>query len=111
MAQSPYVGAGVPDRQAIGLPGFTHREKIMLSLQDELRQTHARYGISLQDPLWWLNFVIPGREHFDNIREQVYWQQQEGQAKSGDMKCSKCGANIPSDAQFCDACGEKYRNT
>lgn len=58
-------------------PGFARRDAIMLSLQEALRQTHARYGLLVDDPLWWLDFVIPERQRRDDRRAAVYWRQQE----------------------------------
>jgi len=88
-------------------PGFELRQSVMLSLLEELRETHQRYGICLLEPIWWLNFVIPGREKVDNIREQVYWQQQEGYAKSGSIPCKKCSAAALPEDKYCEQCGEK----
>ena len=54
-------------------PGFDKREEIMLALVEEMRQTCARNGLILQDPIWALNFIISGRERWDATREARYW--------------------------------------
>lgn len=87
--------------------GFRKREEVMLSLQEELKTTHARYGVSLQDPLYLLNFVIPGRERVANRREEIYWQQQEHMAEENSNRCPKCATSLPPGARHCDHCGKK----
>jgi hypothetical protein len=54
-------------------PGFDKREEIMLALVEEMSQTCARNGLILQDPIWSLNFIIPGRERWDATREARHW--------------------------------------
>lgn len=54
-------------------PGFHKREEIMLALVEEMRQTCARNGLILQDPIWALNFIVPDRERWDATREARYW--------------------------------------
>lgn len=54
-------------------PGFHKREEIMLALVEEMRQTCARNGLILQDPIWALNFIIPGRERWEATSEARYW--------------------------------------
>jgi hypothetical protein len=87
--------------------GFGKREEVMLSLEEQLKQTHARYGIALQDPLYLLNFVIPGRERLAGTREEIYWQQKERMAGTADNLCPQCGASLPQGAEHCDQCGAK----
>jgi len=91
--------------EAVLTIGFGKREEVMLSLEEQLKPTHACYGIALQDPLYLLNFVIPGRERLAGTHEEIYWQQQERIAGAANNFCPHCGASLPPDARHCDNCG------
>jgi len=87
---------------------FSHREQVMLSLQEELRQTHANYGIVLRDPIWWLDFIIPGREKIDLLREKVYWETKTEYTPPLERICSHCKFTNLFDAVYCDKCGAEF---
>jgi outer membrane protein assembly factor BamB len=86
---------------------FAFRDNIMLSLDESLKQTHARYGISLRDPLYYLNFIIPGREQVDNKLEEVYWQDKMQRAAGARADCSHCAESRQKNESSCEFCGKK----
>lgn len=88
---------------------FDRRDEIMLSLLEELRPSHRQYGISLLEPLYYLNFIIPGREHLDNARETIYWQGQHSQLSNHPARCPHCQAELAPNAKFCDKCSAKIK--
>jgi hypothetical protein len=100
--------------------GFAHRAEMMLALEEELRASTQHSGVLLQDPLWALNFLIPGRERIDAIRESKYWERRENQAnaqggegsdESNSLECPQCNRVNEPNAEFCDACGESLSIT
>ncbi len=57
-------------------PAFAHREEVVLTLQELLRETAVHFGVQVVDPMYYLNFINPQREKVDNLREAVYWQEE-----------------------------------
>ena len=64
--------AGQPEAHLAA--SFAHRERLMLTLLEALRETARRFGLTLQEPMYWLNFVNPAREQADARRAAVYWK-------------------------------------
>lgn len=93
-------------------PAFDHRERVMLNLLEILRETTARYGLHLEEPMYYLNFVNPQREQVDDLRAAVYWREEVERAGDGQevgkapsaLTCPQCGAENAPDALFCTAC-------
>ena len=98
-------------------PGFSRREEVLLELEEALRQTTRQFGMEVQDPLWALNFVIPGRERIEALRERAYWDKAERKAKRGagnvtgfeENTCPNCQYRNETDAEHCTQCGQSLK--
>jgi hypothetical protein len=94
-------------------PGFGRREEVLLELDEALRKTSEQYGLLVQEPLWGLNFVIPGRERIEALRERSYWDEEERNARQAAgndtgpeaIICPDCGYHNDADAAHCNQCG------
>lgn len=87
---------------------FAQRERVMLGLLEELRPTCERHGFSLIEPLYYLNFFIPGRQRLDEKVEQAYWQQAEEQVEEKAKEdCKSCAESRAQKLSFCLECGKK----
>ena len=94
-------------------PGFARREEVLLELEEALCQTALQHGLEVQDPLWALNFVIPGRERIEALRERAYRDEAETKVKQGSgnktgfvgIICPDCQYRNEADAEHCNQCG------
>ncbi|MBN1954840.1 MAG: PQQ-binding-like beta-propeller repeat protein [Anaerolineae bacterium] len=63
-------------------PGFREREELAVALEAELRRELERSGLAIEG-VTAMNFVCPGRERIEAIREAAAWRHLEKEAREG----------------------------